>query len=69
MDTNLRIRDAVREAMRAQRISQAELARKLEVKPPSLAGVLSGRRSNVPQSLIDVLDALNLELTVVEKQP
>lgn len=67
MDTNARIKDAMRQRMAEQGISQGELARRLGIKQPSVAGVLSHGRARVPQSLIDVLEALDLELTVVPK--
>lgn len=64
---NARIRVKIREEMNRQGVTQAELARQLGVKPPSLAQVLSGKRGTMPESLMDVLDALGLELVAVPK--
>ena len=51
--------------MQKQGITQAELARQLGVKPPSLAQILSGKRGTIPASLMDVLQALGLTLEAV----
>ncbi|WP_425146536.1 helix-turn-helix domain-containing protein [Deinococcus sp.] len=65
MNVNERIRVEIRAAMSRQGVTQAELARRLGVKPPSLAQVLSGKRGVMPESLMDVLHALGLTLDVV----
>lgn len=64
---NERIRQSIRQEMDRQNVTQAELARKLDVKPPSLSQVLSGKRGLMPESLMDVLDALGLELVAQRK--
>ena len=53
--------------MSEQGLTQQALAERLGIKQPSVAAVISGARGTIPQSLIDVLDALNLELYVREK--
>jgi transcriptional regulator with XRE-family HTH domain len=63
------IREAVKRAMRERGITQVELAKRLGIKQPSVADLISGRRGKQPQSLLDMLDALSLELTVKEKEP
>ncbi|WP_019587573.1 helix-turn-helix domain-containing protein [Deinococcus apachensis] len=68
MDVNARIRVQIREEMNRQGVTQAELARRLGIKPPSLAQVLSGKRGTMPDSLMDVLDALGLELVAVPRK-
>ena len=65
MDVNQKIRVQVRETMAAQGLTQAELARRLGIKPPSLAQILSGKRGTIPASLMDVLHALGLTLEAV----
>ncbi len=65
MNVNERIRIRIREAMNMQGVTQAELARRLGVKPPSLAQILSGKRGTMPESLMDVLHALGLTLEAV----
>ena len=62
---NQKIRVQVRETMAAQGLTQAELARQLGIKPPSLAQILSGKRGTIPASLMDVLQALGLTLEAV----
>jgi len=49
------------------RLTQQELAQRLGIKQPSVADLLSGRRGQVPQSLIDLLDALDLEIVIRPK--
>ena len=65
MNVNQKIRVQVRETMAAQGLTQAELARQLGIKPPSLAQILSGKRGTIPASLMDVLQALGLTLEAV----
>jgi transcriptional regulator with XRE-family HTH domain len=64
MDTDSRIRKEIENAMRQKGMSQAELARRLGVKAQSIHPILKGARGKQPQSLLDILDALDLELTV-----
>ena len=59
------IRMRVRARMAELKLTQVELARRLGIKPPSLAQILNGRRGRVPKSLLDVLNALALRLEVV----
>ncbi len=65
---NERIKAKIRAVMEERGITQAELAKQLGIKQPSVAEVLSSHNAKIPQSLINVLDALELELTVVPKQ-
>lgn len=62
METDELIRQRIRARMQECGLTQAELARQLGIKPPSLAQILSGRRGRVPESLLDVLEALDLHL-------
>lgn len=64
MNTDDLIRERIRSRMRERGLTQAELARQLGIKPPSLAQILSGRRSKVPESLLAVLNALDLQIDV-----
>lgn len=67
--TDQRIRDAVREAMKGEpRITQAALAQRLGTSQPAIAALVNGSRGQVPQSLINLLDALDLELHVRPKE-
>lgn len=67
MTTDERIREVIRNTMQQHNLSQAELARRLGIKSSSMAQILSGKYGKIPQSLIDVLNALDLELTVQSK--
>jgi len=60
MDIDEKIRLRIREEMKRQSITQAELARRMGIKPPSLSQVLNGERGMLPTSLINVLTALGL---------
>lgn len=60
-----RIRARVRQEMTRQGVTQAELARRLEIKPPSLSQILNGKYGTIPESLLDLLGALGLTLEVV----
>ncbi|WP_420597025.1 XRE family transcriptional regulator [Deinococcus sp.] len=59
-----KIRAAIRAAMAEKQLTQFEVAQRLGVKQPSVAAILSGKRGRVPQSLLDMLTALDLRLTV-----
>ncbi|SEJ79717.1 Helix-turn-helix domain-containing protein [Deinococcus reticulitermitis] len=65
------IRQRIRARMAERGLTQAQLARQLGIKPPSLAQVLSGRRGRIPESLLTVLAALELHIEILpalEKQ-
>lgn len=67
--TDQRIRDAIRQALNTEpRITQAALAERLGISQPAVAALINGTRGQVPQSLINMLDALGLELTVQRKE-
>jgi len=44
------------------------LAQKLGIKQPGVADLISGKRGKIPQSLVDLLDALGLEIVIQPKQ-
>jgi predicted XRE-type DNA-binding protein len=67
MDTNQRIKSAMRQKMAKDGISQSELAQRLGIKQPSVAALLSPNKAKVPESLLNGLDALGLELVVQPK--
>lgn len=68
-DSDKAIRDTVKRVMHEEGLTQAALAQRLGVKQPSVADILSGRRGRQPESLLNLLDALGLELTVTPKAP
>jgi transcriptional regulator with XRE-family HTH domain len=61
------IREAMQKAMSAQGLSNAELARRLEVTPQAVGQIVNGKRGSIPESLLNVLGELGLELKVVPK--
>jgi len=67
-ETDQTIRQAIREAMLSQGLTQAELAQKLGVKQPSVAQLISGKYGAVPASLLNALDALGLEIVIQPKR-
>ena len=54
----------LREQMKRQGLTNAELARRLGVKPPHVSRVVSRQTGRIPDSLTDVLRELGLRLTV-----
>ncbi|GGO28466.1 helix-turn-helix domain-containing protein [Deinococcus humi] len=68
MDVNERIRARVRAEMVQQNLTQIELARRLGISPPALSQIMSGRRGTMPESLMNVLEALGLTLEAVPKK-
>ena len=53
--------------MRRKGWTQSELARRLGVKPQSIYPILKGTRGKQPQSLVAILEVLDLELEVRPK--
>ena len=53
--------------MKEKGLTQAALAKRLGIKQPSVADILSGRRGRQPESLLNLLDAAGLELTIQPK--
>jgi transcriptional regulator with XRE-family HTH domain len=68
MDTDEKIRLAVREAMQRKGMTQGDLASKLGIKQPAISQVLTGERSKTSELLIKILDELDLELVVQAKK-
>ncbi|MDL2342533.1 XRE family transcriptional regulator [Deinococcus sp. MIMF12] len=62
------LKNALESARQAKGFTHAALAQKLGIKPPSVTAVLTRKRGLIPQSLLDVLDALDLELIVQPKE-
>jgi len=63
------LENALKEQMRRRGITNAELARRLGVKPPHISRVLSRQSGRIPESLTDVLAELGLKLTVTPLEP
>lgn len=60
-----RIRARVRDEMTRRGMSQKALAKQLGISPPALSQIMSGKRGTMPESLLDVLEALGLTLDAV----
>ncbi|GHF65135.1 hypothetical protein GCM10017781_46090 [Deinococcus metalli] len=56
----------MRAAVRRRGLTHAQLASRLGIKQPSVTQLLNGTYGKIPQSLLEALDALGLEITVVE---
>lgn len=68
MGMNEQVRQAVRERMKDQGITQVELGEQIGMAQPNVQRLLSGRVGSVPESWQKVLDALGMELIAVPKQ-
>lgn len=72
--TDRRIREAISKKMVEQSLSQAKLAARIRertgrnVQQPNVYALISGDRGLIPQMLLDVMDALDLQLTVVSAE-
>ena len=67
MTTDRKIREAIKKRMSEKGITQRELGERLGITQGAVSQIISMERGKVPQSLIDVLEALDLELTVTDK--
>lgn len=68
MTTDERIRQSIKQTMGEKGLTQQAIADELGVKQPSVAAVIGGSRGTIPQSLVDILDVLDLELIAVPKK-
>jgi ribosome-binding protein aMBF1 (putative translation factor) len=62
------LREKVRQAILASGISQTAMATQLGVKPENLSRMLNGRSGGISKLWRELLDALDLELTVQRKR-
>lgn len=62
-----KIREAIEDHMRRVGVTNADLARKLEISPQAVGQITNGQRGRIPDSLNDLLEALDLELTVTPR--
>lgn len=65
---NMKIREAVRERMNAEGLTQTELARRLGMEPNNLSRMLSGGSGKIPEAWQQLLDALNLEVVAQRRE-
>ena len=68
MDTNEEIRNAIQSALASQNKTAQELAQDLGIERTQIDRIESGLEGLVPSVLLDVLDALGLELHVHAKE-
>ncbi|MGI8747823.1 MAG: helix-turn-helix domain-containing protein [Deinococcus sp.] len=66
---NVRVREAVRQALESRQLSSKELARELGMEPQNLSRMLTGSSGRVPENWEKILDALDLELVACPRQP
>ncbi|MPY67819.1 helix-turn-helix transcriptional regulator [Deinococcus sp. SDU3-2] len=66
--TEQRLREQLEKARQQRGLTHAAIAEKLGIRPPSVTVILTRRSGKIPQSLIDVLDALGLELIAQPKE-
>lgn len=64
---NESIRRAVKQRMDEKGLSQGDVARALQMQRPNLTKMLSGRSGEIPRNWQELLDFLDLELTVKPK--
>ena len=67
-DINERIRNAVQTALASRNKTAQDLARELDVERTRIDRLQAGLEGLVPELLLDVLDALGLELQVHPKE-
>jgi len=64
---NEKVREAVRQTLKARNLTQAEAAQQIGLKQPDIARLLSGRAGKIPENWQKLLDELGLELIAVPK--
>jgi DNA-binding phage protein len=67
MGMNAKVRQTVRDTMRAKDLSTYKLAEQTSMAQPNVARALSGRSGSIPTTWQRILDALGLELVAVPK--
>lgn len=67
-ETEARIKAGLDKARLEQKLTHAAIAGRLGIKPPSVTNILTRKRGVIPQSLLDVADALGLEIVIQPKQ-
>ncbi len=65
MDKN--IRQQIEDQMKVLGLSNADLARRLEISPQAVGQIINGKRGSIPDSLDTLLKALDLELIAKPK--
>ena len=66
--TNERLRNAIKSALAARDETTAEFAREAGLERAYLDRLVSGAEGGVPERLLEVLEALDLELTARSKE-
>lgn len=67
MSMDAQIRADILSYLEQQSISQVEVAKRIGIAPQSVNRFLKGERGSLPKSMVEVLDALGLELYVRPK--
>lgn len=66
--TEARLRAQLEHERKRLGLTHAEIARRLGISPPAVTRVLTRKGAVIPQSLIDVLDVLGLQVTLEPKE-
>jgi predicted transcriptional regulator len=61
------LREKIRDAMLRKGMKQVDIAHALGIKPSRVSELISGKRGRLPESLLRLLDCLDLELCVKER--
>ena len=61
------IRHAIDQRMREKKIKQKEIAEKLGVSVQAVSQIVNGQRGSIPDSLANLLEALDLRLIAIPK--
>jgi predicted transcriptional regulator len=62
------IRREIEFVLKSRNLTRSEVAKSANLTRQYLTDMLKGRKGNVPESWLQLLDALNLELCVREKE-
>jgi len=65
--TEQRLKQTLDDVRGEQKLTHAALAERLGVKPPAVTALLTRKSGMIPQSLINLLDALDLEVVFQPK--
>lgn len=69
MGANTEIREAMRQALHKRGWTQEQLASELGITKSAVTQLLNGHYGKIPQSLLNALEALDLELVAQEVRP
>lgn len=65
--TEQHIHNEIQKVLKNKNLSLAEVARTLDTKPPHIHRMVNRQSGKIPDSLIDLLNALGLQITITQK--